>query len=99
MAAGRVPTVLNVVFEGSSALVIPSKPEVEHTAAVRARWSLARRVAFRFGIAYLVVATFPGPIDPLGLERRWDALWTAPIEVLAARLFGRPAGRLGSMTD
>src|SRR5690349_14887188 len=51
------------------------------------KWSASRRVVFRFAFSYLVLWTLPGPIDPLDVHDKWQALWRAPVAWVGAHVF------------
>ncbi len=70
--------------------------------AVVERWSLARRIAFRFVFVYLIVYMFPSPVDQLpGLEwltEPYEHLWQLIVPWVGKHVLGLSQDIPGAMT-
>lgn len=70
----------------------PVSPTLEPGAPAPAAWSLARRIAFRFAFAYLLLYSLPGPVDSLpGMEflsEAFESGWYAVVPWVGKHVMG-----------
>jgi uncharacterized membrane protein YphA (DoxX/SURF4 family) len=70
---------------------ITTAPIEFHVMREPAQWNLATRIGFRFAFAYLVLYSFPSPLDILpwvSLFTKYNALWTVIVTWAGKHLLG-----------
>jgi hypothetical protein len=75
--------------------------EVEERSAGVARWSLARKVLFRFAFAYLLLYNLPFPLSVIPwiagpVQSAYGALWELVVPLVADGVFGTEAPALAN---
>jgi len=76
------------------AVPVAAQPAAEKTEA--ARWSIAKRIAFRFTFAYLLLYNLPFPFEVIPAtepyaQKYYFDVWTTVTQAVARQVFGVPA--------